>query len=328
MRGRVRLSVFALGLFAACESDRVSNPALPGAEVIPGQNAAFACDSATAEHSRGLRRLTMTQYRNTVRDLVHWALPDSADADAVVELARLDELPADRREPMPEDPHGSYRRLDQTLEQLHVDGAFRVATSLATALTEQSRLAAVVGACAADADAANDAQCFSDFVRRFGARVLRRAPDAEDESFFRSVYGADARALPRAYADVITVMLSSPDFLYFVEHGERAVDGMPGVYELGAYELASRLSYHFWQTLPDAELWAAAARRFPARPGGLRARGRAAGGRRSRALYAGRILRRLVEGRGVARARCARRRPAVCRFRGRPICRIRPCERP
>jgi len=258
MRGRVALSLVALGLFAACESDQAPVPAPAIDEPAQQKAARFSCDRLTLPIPERLRRLTMMQYRNTVRDLVHWALPDAADAERVIALAGLDALPRDRREPVPQDVHGSYRRLDQTLEQAHVDGVFRVGEALGSALTEPDRLTAVVGACAADGDAANDADCLTAFVQRFGARTLRRPLDAEDAAFFRSVYGADATASPRAYADVIAVMLNSPDFLYFVEQGENAVADLPGTYELGAYELASRLSYHFWQTLPDAELWAAA----------------------------------------------------------------------
>src|SRR4029077_3642782 len=36
------------------------------------------------------------------------------------------------------------------------------------------------------------------------------------------------------------------------------VAGMPGVYEVTPFELASRLSYQFWDTLPDETLWQAA----------------------------------------------------------------------
>ncbi len=254
------LSVVALGFCAACESEQPPVPVLapPIDEPPPRQTANFSCDPAAAQTPERLRRLTMTQYRNTVRDLVHWALPDAVEAERVVALAALDELPRDRREPVPQDVHGSYRRLDQTLEQAHVDGAFRIGAALGSALTEPGRLSTVVGACAGDADQANDAECLTAFIQRFGARALRRPLDAEDESFFRSVYGTDATASRHAYADVITVMLNSPDFLYFVEQGESAVADRAGTYELGTYELASRLSYHFWQTLPDDELWAAA----------------------------------------------------------------------
>jgi hypothetical protein len=252
--------VSALALFSACgtlsEPDRGSadSPDAGAGATSARKPASFECDADSTPKPEKLRRLTMTQYRNTVRDLVHWALPDAAAAEAVVAGARLQDLPEDRREPVPEDVHGSYRRLDQSLEQQHVDGFYRVGGSVAAALAEPGRLGVVAGDCAVDADPANDEACLTEFIQRFGSRVLRNPPDAEDLAFYRSVYGADSKA-PAGYADVIGVMLSAPRFLYFVEHGEKPVEGKPGVYELSSYELASRLSYHFWQTLPDAELW-------------------------------------------------------------------------
>ena len=47
--------------------------------------------------------------------------------------------------------------------------------------------------------------------------------------------------------------------MYFVEHGDNAVAGQTGVYDVTPYELASRLSYQLWQTAPDDALLAAAA---------------------------------------------------------------------
>jgi len=92
-----------------------------------------------------------------------------------------------------------------------------------------------------------------------GARALRRPLDADELSFYDSVYGADKTPNPAAYADVIGVLLNAPQMLYFVEHGSTEVSGKAGIFELSSYELASRLSYQLWQTAPDAELLAHAA---------------------------------------------------------------------
>src|SRR5205085_8204083 len=55
---------------------------------------------------------------------------------------------------------------------------------------------------------------------------------------------------------VVFSLLLTPQFLY---HVEVEGDGEDTQFDLGGYELASRLSYHFWQSMPDAELFAAAA---------------------------------------------------------------------
>ena len=60
-------------------------------------------------------------------------------------------------------------------------------------------------------------------------------------------------------ADVIGVLLNAPQMVYFVEHGSSEVAGKAGIFQLSAYELASRLSYQLWQSAPDAELLAHAA---------------------------------------------------------------------
>ena len=226
-----------------------------------GQVTAFACDASAPPPLGVLRRLTMVQYRNTLTDLLTWALGSaSAGATMMNELATpLGELPVDHREIVPQDLHGTYRRLDQSLQQLHVDATYDVAVAAAAALTTPARIGTVVGACAADSVASNDATCLDAFVRKFGARALRRPLTSDEVDFYKSAYGATTTADPGAYADLIGVLLAAPEFLYFVEHGDAAVPGQSGVYQVSAYELASRLSYQLWQTAPDDALLQTAA---------------------------------------------------------------------
>jgi hypothetical protein len=217
----------------------------------------FQCDESAAAPPASLRRLTMAQYRNTVRELVAWAT-GSASRVAAVETA-LERLPEDRREIVEQDLHGSYRRLDQTLQQVHVDTIYAVAGAVGTALTTSPLLGTVVGDCATDEATNDDAACLDDFIRRFGARALRRPVDESELAFYRGVYGTNTAPDPLAYADVIAVFLNTPDFVYFAEHGEAEVAERAGTYRLSAHELASRLSYQLWQTAPDETLTALAA---------------------------------------------------------------------
>jgi len=221
----------------------------------------FACDDSVAPPADSLRRLTMTEYQNSVADLIAWALAgDAASIKSVTSAIApaLADLPTDVRQAVPQDLHGAYRRMDQTLQQEHVDGAYELGTALGTALTQASVLGKVVGSCATDASTSNDATCLDSFIKTFGARALRHPLSDDDVTFYKSVYGSSTTVDPQAYADVIGVLLNAPEALYFVEHGDKAVSGQTGVYELSAYELASRLSYQLWQTAPDDELLAKA----------------------------------------------------------------------
>lgn len=214
----------------------------------------FVCDEEVVQDALPLRRLSHVQYRNTVTDIVHFALPSEADAVNAAVASTFDRIPDDLRLG-PDKHYAGFTSLDQAIQQDHVDGAYTVAAAVADELTNTTaRLSEVVGACATDADTGNDDACLDDFILAFGERALRREVTSEDVAFYRGPAGT-APFEPADYADVIALMLNAPHMLYFVEHGLGA-EGRK--VDLDGYELASRISYHFWQTLPDEELFAAA----------------------------------------------------------------------
>ena len=210
----------------------------------------------------------MAQYRNTVADLAAWAVGSASTGQTIVTeiAAPLDALPEDRREAVPQDLHGSYRRLDQSLQQIHVEATYDVAVALGAALTTTARLGTVVGACATDTNTSNDATCLDAFIKNFGARALRRPLATDEVDFYKTAYGTSATPSAAAYADLIGLFVTAPEFMYFVEHGDAAVSGQTGVYDVSPYELASRLSYQLWQTAPDDAAAGGGRRRQPARP--------------------------------------------------------------
>lgn len=233
-----------------------------GSEGGDGASSPFQCDPEAIPPELALRRLSRIQYENTLRDLVAWAVPDAVDDVLVAIDAPLGGLPEDAIETIPGEVHGGYRRLDQSVHQAHIDASFHVATTIAEELVATpERRAALVGACADDGDASNDDACLGDFIARFGERALRRPLDPDEIAFYRDVFDGDGSSVgmdPEGFADVVTVMLTAPQFLYMVEHGDAAVEGRDGSYWLSSFELASRLSYHFWQTMPDDALFEAA----------------------------------------------------------------------
>ena len=105
-----------------------------------------------------------------------------------------------------------------------------------------------------DADTANDDACVTSFLRGFGERVLRRPVADADVAFYKRPLEGGV-VTPAALADLIGLLFSAPDVLYVVERAGGTDEASRPV---GPYELASRLSYHFWQTLPDDELFALA----------------------------------------------------------------------
>ena len=227
----------------------------------------FTCDPTQKPPVEVLRARTTAQYRNALTDLVSWALGDPSGGTAVVGEAAtaLAALP-DNSPAIPQNsvafaaafPDGGWLRADQDMQFVRVQAFYNIGIAVGKSLTTAARLGTVVGSCATDADPTNDAACLATFIQKFGTRALGRPLTAADVTFYTGVYGTDPTADPAAYADVITVLLNAPEVLYAVEHGDQPVAGLPGVYTLSAYELASRLSYQVWDTMPDDELFAAA----------------------------------------------------------------------
>ena len=151
-----------------------------------------------------------------------------------------------------------------------------IAESIAVRATAPMKLQALVP-CAAKlggaASTAAETVCVEDFVKTFATRGYRRplAPGeaAQLVALFTTVRksGID---FPGSIATVVEAVLLSPDFLYRPEFGV-AVSGQQGLKRPTGYEMATRLSYLLWGTLPDSGLTEAAAAGDLDTPQGVRA---------------------------------------------------------
>jgi hypothetical protein len=225
---------------------------------------AFSCDTSVAATSTPLVRLSQTQYTNTIHDIVKAALRgDESDTNNVLNassvLAAMADYPPETRATTPTDRFGTYLRMNQEVQDAHIKATYEVAVALGAELTNQGRMSTVFGSCATDTDTTNDANCITSFITTFGARALRRPLTSDEVTFYRGFYGTSNTIDRAAFADLIAGFLTAPQFFYIVEHGDTPVPGKTNVYTVSAYELASRLSYQFTQSMPDDTLLAAAA---------------------------------------------------------------------
>jgi hypothetical protein len=217
-----------------------------GAGGAGGVTAMPVCQATADPGPTPLFRLSTVQYRNTVRDLL------AMSGVAVV----TDEL----KEPLaaiPEDSTVSFRGMDNRISADHVAGAFQVATAAADAITGRpERLAAFAGACAMTAPLAP--KCLDDFLASFGRRALRRPLAADELTSYRSLNDG-ARSPAEVFRAATVLFMTSPRFLNHLELEGTPVSGREDLLALTSYEIASRLSYTFWQSMPDEALLAAAA---------------------------------------------------------------------
>jgi hypothetical protein len=190
-----------------------------------------------------LARLSRLQWENTVRDLLQVTGIDEilsqVSGDAVVGF---------------DNEIGSLFVGDQ--QRADFESA---AQALATKVVADSAAIARLIPASAPADSAGKAKAF---ITSFGLRAYRRPlSDAEIQSYV-SLFNQGPTLYPGTDAFnaglnlVLQAFLQSPHFLYRTELGSAAVAGK---IPLSDYEVAAKLSYSLTNSMPDAELFTAAA---------------------------------------------------------------------
>lgn len=197
-------------------------------------SAVGTCEAGSLDPSatRRIRMLTRFEYDNTLRDLLYldssWG--QSLPAEEVVNGF---------------DNNADARAVGQLLTDKILDAAEQAAEAA------MANLSLFVSCAPGD-------ECAQQFIQDFGLRAFRRPLTDAERLRYQSLYSSVS--LEDGYTEgikaIITAMLQSPNFLYRTELGQYQGDGR---YALTDYEVASELSYLFWGSMPDEELFAKAA---------------------------------------------------------------------
>lgn len=255
------LGIVAFATLAACADEDASSLRGGGeGENQPGPGAggegAVNQPPIGEESDLSLPRLTREEYVATLADLLREAMPTSANELVTAATRAANVMPEDQLVSPPLERHGGFSRLDQSQQQKYVDVPFQIAAQLGKDMTSTpARTGELVGACSKGGTSI-DRACLESFVRSFGALALRR-PLADDDVAFYVGAAPQTNVSAEVVAATVTRMLSAPRFLYHVESGTEAA-GSADTFALDGWELAARLSYHFWGTMPDAKLREAA----------------------------------------------------------------------
>lgn len=188
-----------------------------------------------------LRRLTRAQYHNAVKDLLGididvGVLPEDERADAVGAFA------SNVLAPVSENIVRDYLNGAELTASVAVEaGAFEPAT----------------GVLGCDPALDGEAVCAATFIAQFGRRAFRRPLTSDEQADFEALFAAAEGTFAERIALVVETALQFPDFLYLVELG--VAESGDEIAALTDYELATRLSFFLWSTIPDDALLDAAA---------------------------------------------------------------------
>jgi hypothetical protein len=205
-----------------------SGPSGPGGPIDPGRVT--------------LHRLNRTEYNNTVRDLLGTQLRPADDFAS--------------------DPAGFGYDTNsdvQSLPPLQLDQYLTAAAVLADEAIARGVAAFAAGQGVPACDPVADATCAPKLVRAFARRAFRRPIPVEELGRLLKI-GTAARMQGADGLGQLTLMLrailSSPHFLFKVEVDPDPLS--PAAHPLSPHELAARLSYFLWSSMPDAALFAGA----------------------------------------------------------------------
>jgi len=202
--------------------------------------------SAKAPGRTPLRRLTTYEYNNTIRDLLSDTMNPGGSLPAQVDSKQnLFGNDADEQAP----------------SSLLVEKYQTVAEAVAGRATANTTALGKLHTCASNVTTANEESCARMIATALAPRAYRRTVSTSevDEmvALFKTVRALSGSTFASSVAAIVEGMLQAPDFLYRIELGQ-AVSGNSAVKRIAGREMATRLSYLFWQTMPDAGLFQAA----------------------------------------------------------------------
>jgi len=233
-----------------------------GQGVVGDRNPAYACTlSSNSSGPTKLMRLARVEYVNAILDLLSaFSTADQTDVKSEIQQA-INLVPADlaQRQFLGEQV---FTKLDVRVQQEHIDAWKGVAQAFGAATTSTSTRVRIfsLGNCVPTSNGAG-LTCLQNFITSFGRRIYRRPLTGTESSDLETFFSG--RPSASAFGDLIARMLIVPAFLYHIEvagtlNGE-LTDGSTDTYTINAYELASRLSFLFWQSIPTDALLDAAA---------------------------------------------------------------------
>ncbi|WP_437331166.1 DUF1592 domain-containing protein [Sorangium sp. So ce381] len=234
-----------LGGFRSDDSTPNDDPpsASTGTGTGTGPTDPAACEDGEVYPGRApLRRLTRFEYNKTVRDL----LGDTTDPAYSL--------------PSEEVGNGFGNDADVlSVSSLLAEQLGTVAEGIAKRATATPEALAKLHPCASNVRAEGEEACARSIIERLAPLAYRRPLAAGEADELLGLYtaGRTDATFDAGVATVIEGLLQSPDFLYRIEFGTPDPQ-RPELRRPTGDEMATRLSYLLWGTMPDDDLRMAA----------------------------------------------------------------------
>jgi len=208
--------------------------------VLQAELATFDCEGNARPGRVTLRRLNRAEYNNTIRDLLG------------LDFKPADDFPSDDVG-NGFDNIGDVLAIPPLLMEKYLTAAEEIVER--TFADESLKQRILIHATEGEGEAVLDA--VQKNIRQFASRAFRRpATDQEVNRLVQLMVNAYQQGAEpeEAFKLGMQAILASPHFIFRVEE-DPSEDDLDGIRELNGYEVASRLSYFLWSSMPDDQLF-------------------------------------------------------------------------
>jgi hypothetical protein len=204
------------------------------------------------------RRISRVEYDNMVRDL----LGDTSHPSVTYQIPSEAQLGYGINLPLV----NTYAPADATALTQYLLAAEGLADS---AVRDTGRMTNVILAGIPSCSTAHDDTCAKDFIASWVNRAYRGQLDSTEAGSLLSMHQTVEAQVDwmTGIQAIITAVLVSPRFLYVLEFGSGGPTG--GIVPLSSYEVAARLAFFLWRSVPDGKVMADAAMGTLATPEGV-----------------------------------------------------------
>jgi hypothetical protein len=219
-------------------------PGQPGGGPAQPPGPGAISDNAAVPGAAPVRRLTRYEFDNTVRDLL--------GVDGLSKVAQLSDT---------ESSSAGFLKGGAITGGDDAHNLLTAAGGLSDGLV--TKLGSFLPCNPVPTDTAGQDSCVAKFIVTFGKRAYRRPLTDREVQLAKDLYAAQrgpevGAPFEKAVASLIGAFIQAPQFLYHWEIGSAAPLRDGNLIRYNPYEIASRLSYFFWATMPDDKLFAAA----------------------------------------------------------------------
>ncbi len=221
----------------------------------------FACATNEEAKQQDAKRLSRTEYSNSIKSLLDRAVP--SNSAAIMTLLKIDQI-------FPQDATNGYSTGDNNFSLNHARSYFDVADIVSRELTNSANYANFVntylnykkGTCTFAAVTTLNADCTNTLIRNFTLRAWGR-PIEENTTNLNNEFAALqgefnlGATSTVAVSNMIFRVLTAPQFLFHLQKDVTLESGL--TYKLSSYSIARKLAFMYNQSLPDEALLTIAA---------------------------------------------------------------------